>query len=63
MRFRSPILLLLAACGSSSDVTPAPAADAAVDPCVARCVQERQMEARAIEDITADCRRECTKEQ
>ncbi len=59
------LLLVLAGCGSMSNGDPAPAAKAKAGPgadkddCVQRCVQSRQMEARAVEDIEADCRKEC----
>ena len=49
----------------SADVAPhAPVGDAAepdadADACARRCVADRQMEARAVEAIEADCRREC----
>lgn len=33
----------------------------ALSPCVQKCVDESQMEARAIEAIEADCKRHCAK--
>lgn len=46
---------------SAAPATGAPAAPAAGPDgeCVRRCVDSRQMEARAIEAIRADCQREC----
>lgn len=37
-----------------------PAPDAGADPCVAKCVQDNQMRAVSIEQIEADCVRQCT---
>ena len=49
------------------DRKPDPAPDAAVasggvDACVGACLLARQMEARGIEAITADCKRECAQD-
>ncbi len=52
-------LLALAACGSTSNGHDALVPDAQADRCVSACVQSRQMEARGIDEIEADCRKEC----
>lgn len=60
-----PLILafVLAGCGSMSNGDPAPTPKAgpgaSADDCVRACVQSRQMEARAADDIEADCRKEC----